>query len=115
MGFMENQVTVKQTWLEIDGDNGSTFVPFDVLTMDEVNVVTETKFDVSEETLNEAVGKYYEGTIHSTSIRIGYGARQSAPGYLDCTEWEVFDTEQEAEDYLTEMYGDDDELDEDGE
>jgi hypothetical protein len=27
----------------------------------------------------------------------GYGVRLSAPGYLDCTEWEVFETEAEAE------------------
>ena len=36
----------------------------------------------------------------------GYGARLSAPGYLDCTDWCVFDTEQEARDYLDDMYGD---------
>lgn len=37
----------------------------------------------------------------------GYGARLQMPGYLDCTEWAVFETEKEAEDYLEEMYGDD--------
>jgi len=36
----------------------------------------------------------------------GYGARLSAPGYLDCTEWAVFDTVAQAEQYLEEMYGD---------
>jgi len=36
-------------------------------------------------------------------MRKGYGARLSAPGYLDCTEWEVFDTEQEACSYLADM------------
>ena len=34
----------------------------------------------------------------------GYGARLSAPGYMDCTDWVVFDTEQEAIDYLAETY-----------
>jgi hypothetical protein len=36
----------------------------------------------------------------------GYGARMSAPGYLDCTDWSVFDTEQEAYNFLNEFYGD---------
>jgi hypothetical protein len=27
---------------------------------------------------------------------------------MDCTEWCVFETEQEAKDYLEEQYGDDD-------
>ena len=33
----------------------------------------------------------------------------SAPGYLDCTPWSVFETEEEAEQYLAEMFGDDEE------
>lgn len=33
----------------------------------------------------------------------------SAPGYMDCTEWAVFDTVAEANEYLNEMYGDDEE------
>ncbi len=52
---------------------------------------------------------YLEGDrIYNLAIREGYGARLSAPGYLDCTEWAVFDTEQEAKDYLEEMYGEED-------
>ena len=43
------------------------------------------------------------------------GARLSAPGYLDCTEWSVFDTEQEAEEYLDENYPEDEEDGEDEE
>lgn len=36
--------------------------------------------------------------------RTGYGARLSAPGYLDCTEYSVHATEREAWDALLEMY-----------
>lgn len=45
----------------------------------------------------------------------GYGARLSAPGYSDCTDWEVFDSVKEAADYLLNTYFDnpDDECDED--
>lgn len=34
----------------------------------------------------------------------GWGARLSAPGYLDCTEWLVCDTEAEARDELVTLY-----------
>lgn len=37
----------------------------------------------------------------------GWGARLSAPGYLDSSEWELFETEEEARTYLMETYGDD--------
>ena len=37
----------------------------------------------------------------------GYGARFSAPGYMDCTEWCVFKTLKEAKDYLKEQEDDD--------
>lgn len=33
----------------------------------------------------------------------------SALGYLDCTEWPVFDTEDEANEYLADNYPDEDE------
>ena len=52
---------------------------------------------------------YCEGQVQSWELIQGYGARLSAPGYLDCTPWSVFETEEEAERYLEEMYGDDEE------
>lgn len=42
--------------------------------------------------------------IHMIEKIEGYGARLSAPGYTDCTEWTVFDTEAEAKAYLEEQY-----------
>jgi hypothetical protein len=33
----------------------------------------------------------------------------SAPGYLDCTDWQIFDTAEEAEQYLEEFYPEDEE------
>jgi hypothetical protein len=36
-----------------------------------------------------------------------YIARLSAPGYLDCTDWSVHDTREQAEEYLVETYDDD--------
>ena len=52
---------------------------------------------------------YLEGNrVFSVQEREGYGARLSAQGYMDCTEWAVFDTEEEARAYLDETYGDED-------
>jgi hypothetical protein len=36
----------------------------------------------------------------------GWLCRLSAPGYMDCTEWWAFDSEEEAAQYLIDMYGD---------
>lgn len=36
----------------------------------------------------------------------GYGVRLSASGYLDCTEWSVFDTEIEAVNYVLDTFVD---------
>jgi viroplasmin and RNaseH domain-containing protein len=47
---------------------------------------------------------YVEDTPESWENIKGYGARLSAPGYLDCTEWSVFDTAEEAKAYLDENY-----------
>ena len=39
--------------------------------------------------------------------KTGYGARLSAPGYLDCTDWMVFDSIEEAQNYLHDTFHDD--------
>lgn len=59
------------------------------------------------------VASYYADYIPCTvddvteiSQRTGYGARLSASGYMDCTDWCVFETEAEAIDYLIDTYAD---------
>lgn len=50
---------------------------------------------------------FYDGDkIYSIEIIDGYGARLSAPGYMDCTEWTVFKTQEQAQNYLNETYDD---------
>lgn len=60
-------------------------------------------------TAAETFANYCEGSIvdpdECIECKTGWIARMSAPGYMDCTEWAAFDTEQAAEDYLVEMYG----------
>lgn len=90
MSFMERQIEHGQ-WIEVDGPAGIEIFPADMFTED------------------EAKGNYSYGEPWSVETVTGYGARLSAPGYLDCTEWTVFETEAEAEEFLRETYGDDDE------
>ena len=50
------------------------------------------------------------GEVRSATIRRGvYLCRMSAPGYLDCTDWEAHDTAQSAADSLIESYALEDE------
>ena len=63
----------------------------------------------AEFTEKKDAAKAYNVPIENVEHKHGWGARLSAPGYLDATEWAVFDTKQEAAQYLLEMYGNDDE------
>lgn len=94
MAFMERQV-VHGDWLRVETDNGTEFIPADLADKDDW----------------DDIAQYIEGDVESIEDVegvTGWGARMTAPGYLDCTPWSVFDTKQEAEDYLTEQYGDED-------
>jgi len=46
---------------------------------------------------------YYTGSATSFEVVHGFGARLSAPGYLDCTDWCVFNTVGEALDHIKEL------------
>ena len=59
--------------------------------------------DADRDATIEKIRPYVEGKPLSWENVKGYGARLSAPGYLDCTEWTVFDTEEEANAYLDEQ------------
>jgi hypothetical protein len=50
----------------------------------------------------------YEADTDDIERVEGHGARLSMPGYMDCTEWTVFDTREEAAQYLLDTYFDTD-------
>lgn len=105
MGFMEREITGLEKWIEIDGPCGTTWVPADVAG----DVVVAVKLGNGSRA-EELALQFYEGsTIWTVELKEGFGARLSAPGYLDCTEWSVFDTAEEAEQYLQDTYGADEE------
>ena len=83
--FMEPQL-YRSKWYEIETNAGIEFIPLDLC----------SKHHIKD---------YIEGTkVYSVKVIKGYGARLSAPGYMDCTEWTVFDSKEEARQALKDMY-----------
>jgi len=97
MEFMQKQTTDQKRWLEIDGDHGTAFVQYDAVYLSQnQKTCAPQKADLQA---------FYDGDeIYSIEIIDGYGARLSAPGYMDCTAWAVFETPEEARKYLNETF-----------
>ena len=91
MAFMQPEVTEKQEWAEVETTAGIWWVPFDVLSKSEAESARRGDF--------ESLLKYTEGNavyLDQSGIKKGYGVRLSAPGYMDATDWEVYDSKKEA-------------------
>jgi len=119
MAFMQPEI-LKGSWLMVDGDHGIDAIPAQLFDPAVLNSFGHTHAEWTVEPDSEGFEKlcahvrdYTENrNIYSINLRRGYGARLSAPGYMDCTEWSVFDTEQEAEEYLRDMYPECDDIEE---
>ena len=97
MGFMQRQITIKSKWFQVETSQGTDFIPDDIM---------------GKNPTLEGFADFCEGIPVSFEAIEGYGARLSAPGYMDCTEWTVFQTAEEAQSYLEEMYPEDEETEE---
>lgn len=104
MGFMQPQVTGRQKWIEMAGDDGIFWLSYDALSRDEMAFAESVSGDANADPadLEAELGEYYPGKLLGVEVVEGYGARLSAPGYMDCTDWTVFETQEEAEAYLKE-------------
>lgn len=112
MGFMQKQITEKRAWVQVETSIGTEFIDTSTLGMLGLRDSQTETHKITDKEREEGIAdlsQYCEGTIKEWKTIRGYGARLSAPGYLDCTEWTVFDTVKEAEEYLEEMYGDEEE------
>lgn len=113
MAFMQRQIQFGQ-WFAIEGE-GTTYIPADLVSGSYANGTRWSDSDDDTENfcdMREAVKNYVEENrddITAIEVFEGWGARLSAPGYMDCTPWSVFDTEQAAKDYLDECYGEEEE------
>lgn len=98
MSHMKAQITIKMDWLELDTDCGIWFVPFGDLGLDcsAAAVVSEVCEDGCQDTADKLL-QYTEGTrLDGVRLVRGYGVRLSAPGYLDCTDWDVYPNKRDA-------------------
>lgn len=100
MSFMEVEITEKQNWYEVDGPAGTEYIPFDLARVCNLKAWNKSG---NPEVPNE-LHAYCENT-RAWEIKVisGYGVRLSAPGYMDCTEWAVFETLEEAEEHASEL------------
>ena len=97
MSFMQKEITNETEWYEIDTGSGTYYV--------QVELVGKFDLDSDEETqlVKSKLVDYCEGDILYIEIITGYGARLSANGYLDATEWAVYDTIEDAEQALNDL------------
>jgi hypothetical protein len=130
MAFMEHQITDKQYWYEVDGPQGTEYIPADVVgcmttvgntvrvsTVEELRMIDGElpDSDNCRYPVPSALADYCENKeAWRIDLIQGYGARISAPGYMDRTEWSVFDTPEKAQEYLDKYYPDEDEYEDDG-
>lgn len=98
MPHMEKQVTNRRAWLQVETKSDGTMVVEATL----VGGVKDGSADGKPATYGDfnRIQAYVNSEPVSWQWITGHGARLSAPGYLDCTEWSIFDTEQEAREYL---------------
>jgi len=120
MAFME-PVIIAGEWLEVDTANGTTFVPWECVPASVVQAIKayEDTLEADESRQLDAQDdlsatgrldllEYLEvgrpEDIYTVEPVSGYGARLSAPGYMDCTDWTVHESEGEARASLADMY-----------
>jgi hypothetical protein len=101
MSFMQPQIVFGR-WIEVDGNVGTEVIDADL-------VGDIEPYQGPAIPIPKLLADYCENRT-ATEIKVieGYGARFSAPGYMDCTPWTVFETEEEAQEYLEEQQEDDD-------
>jgi hypothetical protein len=87
---MEKQIKYGR-WIEVETTHGTEFIPQHVVGL-------QSAFRADD------VADYVSGKFISARLVDGYGARLSMDGYLDCTDWTIYETEQEAIDALEDMY-----------
>jgi len=97
--FMQRQVLFG-LWVQVDTEIGTEILDADVM----LNTHRVKEGDVIP---FEDIKDYCEGKTPESDVEIvrGYGARLSAPGYMDCTSWTFFEEKKDAEDHLDDMYG----------
>lgn len=102
--FMQPEIFHDPAAIVVDTNQGIQVIPSSVAgNTDRLSAADE----LDNDELMEILGDYLEpGTreVYSVEVRAGWLARMQAPGYLDCTSWEIHDTKKEAIRSLRENY-----------
>lgn len=96
MSFMKPVISYDR-WVEADTSHGIFFI--------QQGLVGKTTSPDKSALLDYLPVSTVED-IYDITLIDGYGARLSATGYMDCTEWTVFPTAVDAATYLRDFYGD---------
>ncbi len=107
--FMKPEVYKGAAWM-VETMNGTECIPDDLVSLEEF--VGDEDSEAYSQWLAVAIAKltdYCEGAIIEVenAPRSGWLGRMSAPGYSDCTEWCLHETEQSAIDDLRSTFGKD--------
>ena len=97
--FMRAELTKRQDWYEVDGAEGGTWIPAsDVgdLGLRDGETVNYDDNPTEMIVVASALRDYVGGEIWTVTLSSGFGVRSSAPGYMDRTDWCVYETEREA-------------------
>lgn len=119
--FMEKQI-YEGKWVEVETYHGTFCIPGALLADGggigipvywDGKLIDEDAGSRLDQGIFRSLVLYYEiyvpasaKDIISFEVKRGFGARLSAPGYLDSTEWTVFGTVEQALEYLEELQGD---------
>lgn len=115
-GFMSPEITNRIGWYVIETTNGTSYIPVsDVGVLpglakdndDDVNIVSfpDDATEHDRATIRDMLRDFVHPDNIQTVERIdGYGARLSASGYMDCTDWIVCDTDHDAIVSLVDAY-----------
>jgi hypothetical protein len=106
---MQPQVE-KGLWVEVEHDH-TEWIPADIVGPLGLKKGERVRLAYLNEELARQILDQLSSYIESRPERVtevalvhGWGARMSAPGYLDATNWTVFETEADAKRYLREEY-----------
>jgi len=100
MALMKIETTPRQTWLRVETrDGGITWLPVAELGLYVRDSEQRTQPLTDEEfsSISALLCTYLDELPTEWENVKGYGFRLSAPGYLDCTEWEVFEHKDQLE------------------
>jgi hypothetical protein len=99
----------------VETNQGTFVVPADLASIEMGIGQVLTDDDATFQSAKEALADFVEGDIQEITMDHGWLGRYQAPGYMDATEWALYASKEEAEKELQDMYGDNEEGEEEAE